>query len=85
LVDTPLSKTQRILDFDSDTGHRLSDDRLREYIKAEFGMAEVSEVQHLEKTKRNEIIKRLLGFCRNVLQISRVTGISRGVIRRLDK
>jgi len=85
LVDTPLSKTQRILDFDSDTGHRVSDDRLREYIKAEFGMAEVSEVQHLEKTKRNEIIKRLLEFCRNVLQISRVTGISRGVIRRLDK
>jgi len=85
LVDTPLPKTQRILDFDSDTGMRVTDERLREYIKAEFGIAEVSTIQHLEKAKRNEIIKSLLGFCRNVMQISRVTGISRGVIRKNDK
>ena len=85
LVNTPLAKTQRILDFDSDTGRRVTDERVREYIKAEFGITEVSKIQHLEKTERNVIIKRLLKFCRNVSQISRVTGISRGVIHRLDK
>lgn len=85
LVDTPLPKTQRILDFDSDTGWRVTDERLREYIKAEFGISEVSTIQHLEKPKRNEIVKKLLEFCGNVMQISRVTGISRGVIIRLDK
>jgi REP element-mobilizing transposase RayT len=85
LVDTPLPKTQRILDFDSDSGRRVTDERVREYIKAEFGIAEVSTIQHLAKAERNEVIKKLLEFCRNVRQISRVTGISRGVIHRLDK
>ena len=85
LVDTPLPKTQRIMDFDSDSGRRVSDDRVREYIKAEFGIADVSTIQHLEKTQRNEIVKKLLEFCGNIMQISRVTGISRGVITRLDK
>ena len=85
LVNTPLHKTQRIMDFDSDTGWRVTDERLREYIKAEFGTAEVSAIQHLEKEKRNEIVKKLLEFCGNVRQISRVTGISRGIISRLDK
>ena len=85
LVDTPLSKTQRILDFDSDTGRRVSDDRLREYIRAEFGIAEVVTIQHLPKEERNAILIKLLRFCENVLQISRVTGVSRGIISRLDK
>ena len=85
LVDEPLPKTQRILDFDSATGKRVSDDRVREYIRAEFGITEVATIQHLEKIKRNEIIIKLLEFCENVMQISRVTGISRGVIIRLDK
>lgn len=85
LVNIPLPKTQRIMDFDSDTGRRVTDERVREYIKAEFGIAEVSAIQHLEKEKRNEIVKKLLEFCGNVRQISRVTGISRGIISRLDK
>ena len=85
LVDTPLPKTQRVLDFDSDTGRHVSDERLREYIRAEFGITEMSTIQHLAKKERNEIIVKLLAFCENVMQISRVTGISRGVIIRLDK
>ena len=85
LVDTPLPKTQRIMDFDSDTGWRVSDERVREFIKAEFGIAEVSTIQHLDKEQRNEIVIKLLEFCGNVMQISRVTGIGRGIISRLDK
>ena len=85
LIDEPLPKTQRILDFDSDTGRRVSDDRLREYIRAEFGIAEVATIQHLDKEERNAILIKLLRFCENVLQISRVTGVSRGIISRLDK
>ncbi len=73
------------MDFDSDTGRRLTDERVREYIKAEFGITEVSKIQHLTKAERNEVIKRLLEFCMNERQISRVTGISRGVIHRLNK
>ena len=85
LVDTPLPKTQRILDLDIDTGWRVTDERVREFIKAEFEIEDVSTIQHLEKEKRNEIVKKLLEFCGNVRQISRVTGICRGVIRKLDR
>lgn len=85
LVNTPLPKTKRVLDYDSDTGRRVSDDRLREFIRAEFGITEIATIQHLDKARRDEIIVKLLEFCGNVMQISRVTGISRGVIIRLDK
>lgn len=83
LVDEPLPKTQRILDFDSGTGRRLSDDRVREYIRLDLGISEMSEIQHLEKSERNEVLKQLLMFCENALQISRVTGISRGITDRI--
>ena len=83
LIDEPLPKTQRIMDFDSDSGRRISDERLREYIKAEFELSEVSEIQHLAKAERNEVVLKMLGFCGNELQVARVTGISRGVITRV--
>ena len=83
LVDEPLPKTQRILDFDCDTGMRLTDDRVREYIRQDLGISEMSEIQHLEKSKRDEVLKQLLMFCGNALQISRVTGISRGITDRI--
>ena len=83
LVDEPLPKTQRILDFDSGIGRRLSDDRVREYIRLDLGISEMSEIQHLEKSERNEVLKQLLMFCENALQISRVTGISRGITDRI--
>ena len=85
LVDTPLPKTQRIMDFDSDSGRRVSDDRVREFVKAEFGISDVSTIQQLDKERRNEIVIKMLEFCRNIMQISRVTGISRGIISRLEK
>ena len=48
LVNTPLPKTQRILDFDCDPGQRLTDDRVREYIRLEMGISEMSEIQQLK-------------------------------------
>jgi len=83
LVDEPLPKTQRILDFDSNTGRRVSDDRVREFIRLNFGISEMSVIQHLKKSERDEVIKQLLMFCGNALQISRVTGITRGIAERI--
>ena len=83
LVEEPLPKTLRILDFDSDTGRRITDDRVREYIRLDLGISEMSEIQHLKKDERDEVLKQLLMFCGNALQISRVTGISRGITDRI--
>ena len=85
LVDEPLPKTRRILDFDCDTGVRASDDYVREFIRLQVGISKISIIQHLEKEKRDEVLIMLLGYFRNVLQISRITGVSRGVLIRLQK
>ena len=85
LVDEPLPKTRRILDFDCDTGVRISDDYVREFIRLQVGMSKISNIQHLEKDKRDEVLIMLLRYFRNVLQISRITGVSRGVLIRLQK
>ena len=70
-------------EFDSDTGRRITDDRVREYIRLDLGISEMSEIQHLKKDERDEVLKQLLMFCGNALQISRVTGISRGITDRI--
>ena len=83
LVDEPMPKAQRILDFDNDTSVRLSDNKLREFIRQEIGITEMATIQHLEKAQRNDVLKRILEFCGNVKQISRITGVSRGVVSKL--
>jgi len=45
-------------------------------------MIPTTEVQKLEKKKRNTILKQLCEYGASVRQISRVTGISYGVIYR---
>ena len=83
LVNEPMPKAQRILDFDNDTSVRLSDNKLREFIRQEIGITEMATIQHLEKAQRNDVLKRILEFCGNVKQISRITGVSRGVVSKL--
>ena len=84
LVKEPLPKTRRILDFDNDTGVRATDDQVREFIRLQTGISEISTIQHLEKELRNDVLLMLLEYFGNVLQISRITGISRGLIIRLQ-
>jgi len=62
---------------------RLSDSEVKEYFM-ELGYVNISEIQHLERDKRNEIIKRLkLVEGVTIRQLSRITGISKSVIDRV--
>ena len=83
LVDEPLPKAQRFLDFNSDTSVRLHDDEIREFLHEACGIASISEIQHYPKERRNEVLKLLQEFGAGERQITRVTGISRGVLTRL--
>lgn len=85
LVDDPLPKTQRILDFDRDTSIRVNDDVIREFLHDACGIKSISEIQQLPKERRNEVLKLLLEYGAGERQITRVTGISRGVISRIKK
>jgi REP element-mobilizing transposase RayT len=61
---------------------RITDDEIRKHL-AYMGISSMSDLQHLEKAKRHEIIrsvKTINGI--SVRQLSRVTGISKSVIDR---
>jgi len=50
-----------------------------------YGIADSIKVQELEKEKRNEIIVSCLEIGTGLRQISRLTGVTYGVINKLNK
>jgi hypothetical protein len=82
LINEPLPKSLRILDFDCNASVRVSDDEIREYAKS-IGIS-MTEVQHLSKDQRNDTIRQLRQFGASIRQLSRMTGVSFGIIRKLE-
>ena len=83
LVNEPLPKARRILDFDCDTGFRVSDDLVRAFIHDECGVEEIALIQQMDKEERNRILIAILEFGASIRQVSRITGVSRGVLQKL--
>ena len=83
LVNDPLPKTQRILDIDRKINGRLDDDEIREFIQSVCHIETISDLQQLPRNRRNEVLKLILEYGGSIRQISRVTGVSRGVISKL--
>ena len=71
-----------ILDVDYGIGGIITDDEIKEKILVISGLQQPTEIQKLEKKKRNTILKQLCEYGANIRQISRITGISYGVIYR---
>lgn len=62
---------------------KVSDSEVKEYFK-EAGIIDPKELRRLEKSKRDEIIKKLkLLNGVTIRQLSRMTGISKSVIDRV--
>jgi len=85
LVNEPMPKAQRILDFDNDTLIRMTDDKVREFVREACGVRCLVDIQGLSKKMRNETLRKMVEFGACVRQVSRITGISRGVIERVLK
>lgn len=69
--------------MDYDEKIQISDNVVRGYI-AELGLQSISELQQLDREKRNEIIRKLKAIERiTIRQLSRITGISKSVIDRI--
>ena len=64
------------------TGTCHTDDDIKGKIAEISGLQLPTEVQNLAKSERNTILKQLCEYGANIRQISRVTGISYGVIYR---
>ena len=84
LVNEPLAKAQRILDFNNESSVRLSDDIIRDFIRLDCGVQNPKEIQSYPKPERQAILKSIRDFGGSIRQISRITGISESIIRRAE-
>jgi putative transposase len=64
---------------------RLTDEQAKEIIRKTSKCKSVSEFQHLEVKARNSCIKKLRKEGLSIRQISRLTGISKGIVERCEK
>jgi REP element-mobilizing transposase RayT len=83
LVCTPLEEYGEILDIDNESPQQLSDDDVKAFLLQSQGIANPLMIQSLEKVRRNEVLMAAKGFGAGLRQLSRLTGVSFGVIQKL--
>ena len=85
LVSSPVEEYGQILDIDTDGIRPISDSDVKAFLLKSKGIANPLIIQSLEKTRRNEILISALSFGAGIRQLSRLTGVSFGVIQKLQK
>ena len=85
LINTPIEDNGQILDIDTDGYKSVSDSDVKAFLQMSQGIANPLMVQSLEKTRRNEVLRYALSFGAGVRQLSRLTGVSFGVVQKLTK
>ena len=82
LVCSPVEE-YGILDIDADTDKHVSDSEIRAFLLEKQGIANPLMVQSLEKGRRNEVLRSAKLFGAGIRQLSRLTGVSFGVIQKI--
>jgi hypothetical protein len=85
LVNTPLEDDGKILDIDTDGYKSISDGDVKAFLQMSQGIANPLVAQSLERTRRNEVLRYALSYGAGVRQLSRLTGVSFGVVQKLTK
>ena len=85
LVEAPLDDDIHCLELDETVRVTIGDREVRQYLMERFGISDSIKVQELEKDKRNEIIISCLEIGTGLRQLSRLTGVTYGVINKLNK
>ena len=81
IVNDPLPKTLRILDFDKNIS-TVSDEEACEFLIQTFSLQKPTDLQLYDKKRRNDILKEAKAYGASIRQLSRLTGISIGIIRK---
>ena len=81
LVNEPLSKTVRVLDYDKSNCF-ATDDEVRDYLTERYGLRMPTDIQLLSRDRRNEILHDIKEFGASIRQLERLTGIGFSIIRR---
>jgi len=61
----------------------MGDREIRQHLLDSYGITDSIKVQEMDKEKRNEIITSCLELGAGMRQLSRLTGVTYGVINRL--
>jgi len=71
-------------DVEYTTDNHLTDDDIRQYLRGHWQLEHPTDLQKKEKTVRNEILIEAIQYGAPLRQLSRLTGISYGVIQRIN-
>lgn len=83
LVEAPLNGDIQCLDLDETVKATVGDREVRQHLLERYGITDSIKVQGLDKEKRNEIIISCLKQGTGLRQLSRLTGVTYGVINRI--
>ncbi len=83
LVCMPIEECDQILDIDTDDCKSVSDSDVKAFLLMSLRIVNPLMVQSLEKARRNEVLRSALSIGAGIRQLSRLTGVSYGVIQKL--
>ena len=83
LVEAPLDDDVQCIDIDETVRVTIGDREVRQHLQERFGISDSIKVQTLDKELRNEIIISCLELGTGLRQLSRLTGVTYGVINRI--
>jgi len=81
LVNEPLSKTVRVLDYDKSNCF-ATDSEVRDYLTERYGLRTPADIQLLSRDRRDEILHNIKEFGASIRQLERLTGVGFSIIRR---
>ena len=83
LVNELLPKAQKILDYNYDATSRIDDELVRDYFVSICGEYDPNTIENCPVEVRNNVIRKLREFGASIRQISRITGISEWLVRKI--
>ena len=70
------------MDIQNEVVRRITDEQVRKLLRENFDCENVSQVQQLTEEKKIHAIQYLLRTGASIRQVSRLTGISFGIVRK---
>ena len=83
LVNTPLDKCTNALDTHTNAKLQVSDNSVKDFLSQRHGIANPLAIHSLERVRRNVLLKSALEMGAGCRQLSRLTGVSFGVVQKL--
>ena len=83
LIDEPLNDCRDILDVEPAEIISHTGNNLKEWLYSTYGIVNPLMIQSLEKNRRDYILKSIKEYGAGIRQLSRLTGVSYGVIQKL--